>query len=497
MRNSCTLDFIKKARKVHGDKYEYNEVHIEKKTDWATITCKKHGNFKQRASSHQQGFGCPACGKESMRATKLGQLSSKKFTESKILARIHKLHPNYDTSKVVYVDLGTPIKLRCKIHDHKFKQKPFNVIYTKGSGKGCKFCRSEGITKALALTKKEYQERITQRFGPDIKVLKYTGMHSPVTLLCSKHGRFEANNGQNFSVEGRGCPKCNPVYSSYPEILLERQFPEALRHDRSLGFELDFYWPDTKLAVEVNGVYWHSTLYKTKYSHYDKMVKAKKHGITLLQFWDYEVTNHTSLVTSMIRSKLGDSKFSIGARQLDCKILKDPLVVNTFFLSNHLQGTCSYTHAVGLFDKKKLVGCATFGKPRWNKEYEYELLRLAFRQNYSVPGGASKLLHFFEKTIRPISLVSYANRRFSIGNLYEALGFKKLHRTKPNYQWFFKGRLLSRYQTQKHRLKALLPKFDSSKSESRNMLSAGAFQIYDCGNLVYGKVYNKKAFARN
>ena len=135
----------------------------------------------------------------------------------------------------------------------------------------------------------------------------------------------------------------------------------------------------------------------------------------------------------------------------------------------------------------------TFSKPRFSKKYEWELVRFCNKCGYHIPGGASKLLKHFERTYHPRSIVSYADRRWSMkseSTLYNRLGFSLVSESSPNY-WYVKGsELFSRIQFQKHKLKAKLDKFDESKSEWHNMQDNGYDRIFDCGNLVFVKEYN-------
>lgn len=134
----------------------------------------------------------------------------------------------------------------------------------------------------------------------------------------------------------------------------------------------------------------------------------------------------------------------------------------------------------------------TFGKCRFDKKHEWELLRFCNKLGYHIPGAAGKLLKYFEQNYQPKSLVSYADRRWSRGKVYEALGFIKNHSSSPNY-WYFdnngSGDLLSRVNFQKHMLKDKLEIFDESKTEVENMRANGYRRIFDCGNLVYEKIY--------
>lgn len=128
-----------------------------------------------------------------------------------------------------------------------------------------------------------------------------------------------------------------------------------------------------------------------------------------------------------------------------------------------------------------------FNKPRLGigVDYDgYELSRFCNKLNTNVIGGADKLLKYFIKTYQPKQIISYADRRWSQGNLYQKLGFKETHINKPNY-WYIIGKI------RKHRFgfrKNLLKKqgFDTeNKTEHEIMLGRKIYRIYDCGTITY------------
>lgn len=493
---ACTLDFIEKSRKVHGAKYDYSKVRIESKKDFAVIVCKNHGEFSQRAHSHQQGYGCPACGSLTASKKLQGRASPKKKTAKEWLAEIAEYHSSYDLSKAKFVGLDTPIKIRCTKHDHWFEQKPFNVVYFRRKGPrglGCPKCLTEHKLGVKKFTNSEFQVRLDTRFD-DLTVKSYKGMQEPVKVACPKHGTFTANRAQDLYLYGRGCPKCNPPAEGYLEKILHKSFPKAIKNDRRFGYEFDLYWPKRKLAVEVDGVYWHSTKFKAKTYHIDKTEKARTEGIRVLHFWGTEVQANRDLVLSMIQAKLGDLENRVGARQLTVSVIDDKAVVREFFNANHLQGNCGNTLAVGLWKDNTLMACASFAKPRFSKDHEWELIRFAVKKTWSIPGACSRLVKAFERAVKPKSLISYANLRFSTGKVYRSLGFDFVRQTPPNYWWYVpRVGILSRYQTQKHKLEAFLPKFNPALSERDNMLNSRAHQLFDCGNLVYEKTFDARA----
>jgi hypothetical protein len=185
----------------------------------------------------------------------------------------------------------------------------------------------------------------------------------------------------------------------------------------------------------------------------------------------------------MIAQKLGKSK-RIHARKTEIRNVPSK-ESNRFLVENHLQGSCVSKVNLGLYYDGELVALMTFGKPRFNKGYEWELLRFCNKVGYSVVGGAMKLISKF-RSVHIESIISYANREHSTGKLYSAIGFQLTSTSNPNYQWTKGKTVLKRYQTQKHKLQSLLGEsFDPSKTETLNMFNNGYRRIWDCGNLVY------------
>ena len=163
----------------------------------------------------------------------------------------------------------------------------------------------------------------------------------------------------------------------------------------------------------------------------------------------------------------------------------DKQISKSFQESNHIQGYVPSSIEIGLFYNDELVLLTTFGKPRFNKNYEYELLRLCSKQNYSVVGGFSKILKYFKQTYSS-SIISYACRKYSSGNVYEKTGFTFIENSKPSYLYTKDDIVLSRYQCQKHKLKNLLGnEYDCDLTEKENMIDAGYHKVFDCGNKVY------------
>ena len=270
-------------------------------------------------------------------------------------------------------------------------------------------------------------------------------------------------------------PQCNKSQHELFELIPTKNKHE---NDRTIiaPQELDIVLPDIKLAIEYNGVYWHSTVWKDSRYHLDKTEKAEAKGWQLFQIFEGENLNKW---ISLIKTKLGQNK-RISART--CKVV-ELASTNAFKFCDtyHIQGGVHAKVNYGLVHDGELVQVMTFSKPRFNKKYEYELVRLCTKQDLTIVGGASKLLAHFIRDFNPSSIVSYANRRFSTGNIYERLGFERIGTTEPSYCWCNGTELLSRMQTQRHKL----GDYPKTMSESDIMQQRGFWKLYDCGNIVY------------
>ena len=251
--------------------------------------------------------------------------------------------------------------------------------------------------------------------------------------------------------------------------------------------ELDIYIPNMKLAIEFNGLFWHSELNgKDKTYHLQKTIQCQEQGIRLIHVLEHEWANKQDIVKSRLANMFGKSK-TIYARK--CSIVElDTKTKDAFMIENHIQGKCASSYNYGLVHENELVSVMTFGTSRFSKRYEYELLRYANKKGTSTIGGASRLFQHFRKMILPQSVVSYSDKRWNTGELYITLGFTHSHDSAPNYFYFNLNNemeVFSRNKFQKHKLKNLLENFDPSQTEWQNMQNHEFDRIWDCGNAVF------------
>jgi hypothetical protein len=274
-------------------------------------------------------------------------------------------------------------------------------------------------------------------------------------------------------------------YENQISELLEKFGVEYIRNDRKVlrGKELDIYVPSKKLAIEINGIFWHQDIDGSKRNyHLDKTEACEKESIRLLHITDKEIDDNMKLITNVLKSSLGLNE-TIYARKCELKQISSSVFLN-FNLENHLQGNINSSIRYGLFYQGNLVSVMGFAKPRFNKNYQYEITRFCNKSGINVVGGASKLFKHFIKEHSPNSVISYCDRRFFTGITYEKIGMNFIRVTPASYVWVHNntGEVLSRYRTQKHMLK----ENDPNISETEYMISKGYMKIYDSGQKVYG-----------
>ncbi len=325
----------------------------------------------------------------------------------------------------------------------------------------------------------------------------YNNKYLPVK--CNTCG-FEWSMTKTTGICRTVCVKCNPLkkgktqseiaeFISVPYKLNDKSFLDSRK-------ELDILCLQSNFAIEYNGLLYHSfgeskyaifnnTAIDSKY-HLRKTEEAELKGIQLFHIFENEWIFKKDIWKSIINNKIGLSE-KIYARECIIKEI-DYSDSSVFLNNNHMQGNCNSSIKIGLYYNNELVSVMTFRKHR---KYDWEIARFANKINNSVIGGASKLLKYFERKYQPKSILSYANRRWSCGNLYEALGFDFIENTPPNYFYFKvnENTLYPREMFQKHNLKSILKIYDENLSEVSNMFRNEYRIIYDSGNKKYIKFY--------
>lgn len=188
MKRKTTEQFIKEAKQVHGNKYDYSLVEYTNTITPIPIICSEHGVFEQTPKRHIVGSGCPRC-------------SGKNKTTEIFVENAKQVHGNrYDYSLVEYTRATDKIKIICHENNHgAFKQKPSDHL----SGNGCPKCFIK-----RAKTTEQFIKEAREIHGDiyDYSLVKYKRSESRVIIQCSVHGEFTQRAYDH--LRGNGCPSC-------------------------------------------------------------------------------------------------------------------------------------------------------------------------------------------------------------------------------------------------------------------------------------------------
>lgn len=179
--------FIEKAKELYDNKYDYSEVIYHDSRDKVKIICPLHGSFYQRASSHLAGNQCPECGKAIM-----GEKHHK--SQEQFIADCRAIHGDtYDLSKIKYEHVLTPIEVICHKHGSFFSL-PTNFI----RGTGCPICKESALeTQVRNLLDKNKINYISQA---KFDWLRFDYPQSIDFYLPDKNIGIECQGGQHFYI---------------------------------------------------------------------------------------------------------------------------------------------------------------------------------------------------------------------------------------------------------------------------------------------------------
>lgn len=306
-------------------------------------------------------------------------------------------------------------------------------------------------------------------------------------IKCNKCNNLFSRSRQ-YATESKICYKmchtCYPITSGSSNqekdlINFLSSYVKLEKNNRKIlsPREIDILIPNLNLAIEYNGLYWHSEIFKDKNYHLNKKNDSLASGYRMIHIFEDEWINHRDIVKSRLLSIIKKSQHRIYARKCTIKEI-DSSTANNFIKQNHLQGVGRSNVRIGLYYQNQLVSVMTFLKGDISKSIkDWELNRFCSIINTNVVGASGKLFNYFIKNYNPKTIISFSDRRWSQDEaVYSLLGFKFDHNTKPNY-WYFLPNKCKRI----HRF-SLRKNSNSNLSERELRESQGYLRIYDCGS---------------
>lgn len=431
--------------------------------------CPLGHKHKMRKDHWLRGVRCPECA------------GNNKLTIEHIKNTIE--FENYIVEDDIYINSKTLINTICPNgHQYKISWNNWNQGYR------CSIC-SGRAKKDISSISNSFNDE-----GYNLISEEYLSNKEPLELLCPSGHSYKVS-WDNWNSKNSRCPKCNNIGTSIQEQELFNFVysidNSAYQRDRNIisPLELDIVIPSKNIAIEYCGLYWHSDkMNKKRNYHIDKLNKCADSGYTLITIFEDEWLVKRDIVKSRLASILGSNLIRIHARKCAINEISNN-VTNLFCRENHLQdcviGNCI---RLGAFYNDDLVGILTFSTPSIakgsvaHKDGVFELSRFCCKVGYKIPGLFTKMLSYFVKHYEFNSIMSYADRRWSVGNMYEKAGFKNYGFTLPNY-WYFKNndntKRFHRFALRKTKAE---PK-DITEWDIRQ--SQGWNRIWDCGSLKY------------
>ena len=299
-RKLNTEHFVKKAKQVNNDKYNYSKVKYITTQTKVCIICPEHGEFWQTPAKHLSGQGCPKCG--------LSKISNcRKSNSIKFVEKAKLIHNNkYDYSKVEYFDCKQKVCIICPEHG-EFWQKPSYHL----SGHGCPKC---GINKSSIIHRKTTEEFIKESFNIhrnkyDYSKSNYINANTKVCIICPKHGEFWQTPYRH--IIGQGCPicKCSTIENDIRNLLIDNSIT-FIQQKKFIWLgqqSLDFYLPDYNIAIECQGKQHFEPshffndeegLIETKEKDKKKMELCRHNNVKLLYYANYQYKFPYKVITS-------------------------------------------------------------------------------------------------------------------------------------------------------------------------------------------------------
>jgi hypothetical protein len=246
---SDNLDFIKKSKLIHGDKYDYSKVNYINSHTKIIIICKEHGEFEQVAHGHLL-YGCNKCGI-------IETTNKNKKDKDNFISEAIKIHGDkYDYSKVNYVTNKKNVIIVCKEHGY-FIQSPQSHL----RGSDCKICSNIKRNNKIRKTNNEFIEDAIKVHGfkYDYSLVNYTGTDNKIDIICKSHGLFRQKCSKH--LQNQGCPICKEsklekeirLFLTENNINYKQQYGKSTDDVYLNRQRLDFYLIDYKIAIECQG----------------------------------------------------------------------------------------------------------------------------------------------------------------------------------------------------------------------------------------------------
>lgn len=463
----------------HGGVYDYSEW-PSKVTYGTYLICKCliHGPFRVSLSNHLSNeVGCRLC-----RITQAGM--SRRLTTQQFIEKSKEVFGDrFNYSNVIYTHNNAKVSIICPKHG-VFDQRASS--HMEGYN-GCDKCERHDASiknrKDVSIFHTQMIQRYRDRFTFDAQT--YVNAKTPIKLFCTTHSVEFFATPDNLLNKASNCPNCSS-HSSSPEALIAQMVKEwgftVERHKRLPSKKhIDIYIPERLIGIEYNGLYWHSDrMGKNRNYHLQKLTDANNQGIRLITVFEDEWNNNQKIVENKLKSILGCCDLEkLSARQCSVRTISQD-AAKLFLNQYHIQGNGPGRLCYGLFHDTELVAVMKFIQTG----QVFTLNRYA--TSASVRGGFSKILSYFRTNNVWQKIITFADRRWSEGKLYQQVGFVCDAVLPQDYAYVYQSQRVHKFNFRHKNLPKILgEKYDPALSERENMAKSKYARIWNCGLLRF------------
>lgn len=345
--------------------------------------------------------------------------------------------------------------------------------------------------------KQKMKDAVIAKYGVD-NVLKLPQTWDKIHKTCMERYGFETPF-ESPEIQ-KQCAHHDTGIEIFIQTILDAHGIGYIREDPNVisPARVDFSIPSKKLAIEVNGTYWHSDRCKSPRHHLDRFQYCERAGWRMITIWEDQIIRIPEIVESVVLSKLGIYKRRLHARK--CVITEiDSQCCSNFLEHNHIQGRTSSQVRLGAYINDELVGVMTFIQSRGcqgskvRTAGQWELNRFCTLLNTQVIGLTSKMLKHFIRHHQPNSVISFSHNDISDGNVYSKLGFTKIGRPNASYYYIKSNVRYHRSNFTRAGIVRRWPEYDindRSWTERQVMNDKNYYRIYDCGTQKWIKYFD-------
>lgn len=400
----------------------------------------------------------------------------------------------WDKTKNVVDPYSIPISYLEKVWwtdscEHSWKQTIKS--YRKYNKQRCPYCAGRKVLKGFNDLETTHPELVKQWSS------KNTVSPSDVSHGYDKRIWWECLKGHEWlvSVNSRtfynsNCPECSAkTFTSKAEKDLLKFINEILENNQIIEntrkvihpYELDIYIPEKKIAIEFNGLYWHSEENgKDKNYHYDKWKMCNDKDIQLITIWEDNWRKKNNLIKHMLKHKLSvnDSPKEYGRNTYVEEVGYQES--SQFLEKYHIQGAASGSKYIALksIGKSELLAVSV-----WTKRKKNFVVLERYATSKTVIGGLGKIISYVQKNeYKNKTIITFADHSVSNGEMYFKLGFKKDKEIPPDYSYIVSDKRIHKFNFRKHNFKNnpnLI--YNSNLSESELAKINSMLRIWDCG----------------